>query len=110
MDKIITHLQEIAESNPDGFTVKLPDLQFIKKGWVVALKETQNCFGPDGLNKALEVAKKTSQHIGGWKDGKLFYWDCVQIFFDEDQATKAGIENEQLAIYQIETGRLKWLK
>lgn len=109
MDKLLETLQAIADENPTGFTVTLPDLQYVKKGWVVAKKETQNSFGLDGLKKALEVALNTSKALGGWKDGELFYWDCVMIFYDEEQATKAGKENEQLAIYQIETARLKWL-
>lgn len=110
MEKLLHKLQAIAEQNPQGFTLSLPDLRFIKKGWVVAKKETQNCFGLQGLNKALEVALKTSKALGGWKDESLFYWDCVLIFSDENEATKAGIENEQLAIYNLETATLKWLK
>ncbi len=104
-----TKLWQIAEQNPEGFTVILPGLTFAKTGWVVALKETQNCFGPEGLDKALEVAIKTS-HLGGWHDGELFYWDAVMIFTNEDEATQAGKENEQLAIYHLDTGRLKWLQ
>lgn len=77
---------------------------------MVARKETQNSFGEDGLRKVLEVALRTSKTVGGWKDEKLFYWDAVMVFENEDEATKAGIENEQLAIYQIETNKLKWLK
>lgn len=110
MTDLETKLWQIAEQNPDGFTVILLSLTFAKSGWVVALKETQNCFGPEGLTKALEVAIKTSQTIGGWKDGDLFYWDAVLIFTNEDDATQAGKENEQLAIYHLDTGRLKWLQ
>lgn len=109
MKKLLNDLQKIAAENPDGFTVLLPDLSFAKRGWVVAQKQTQDCFGPDGLKKAVEAALKTSKAVGGWKDGELFYWDAVLIFEDEEEATKSGKENEQLAIYQIETARLKWL-
>ncbi len=106
---LIKQLLEIATQNPAGFTVSLPDLKFLKTGWVVAKKETQNCFGRQGLKKALEVALNTSKTMGGWQDGPLFYWDAVEVYFDEETATQAGKRNEQLAIYQLETGRLKWL-
>jgi len=107
--ELIKQLQAIAQENPSGFTVSLPSLQFITRGWVVAKKETQNSFGLEGLNKALEVALKTSKTIGGWQDEELFYWDAVMVFNNEDEATQASIENEQLAIYNIETNYLKWL-
>jgi len=110
MEVLLVKLRKLAADFPNGFTVTIPEVQIVKSGWVVARKETQNSFGEQGLRKALEVALKTSKAMGGWKDGKLFYWDAVQIFEDETLATQAGIENEQMAIYQIETGRLKWLK
>lgn len=110
MDKLLRELQAIAEQYPTGFTVSLPTLEIVSKGWIVAKKETQNCFGLAGLKKALDVALKTSKSLGGWKDEDLFYWDAVMIFENEDEATEAGIENEQLAIYHLETATLKWLK
>lgn len=105
---MIERLLEIAKQNPEGFTVYTSTLQHVKKGWVVALKETQNCFGEDGLKKALEFAKVTGT-IGGWKEKKLFYFDAVQLYDNEEDATKAGIENEQIAIFNIETSKLKFL-
>jgi len=109
MEKVLSTLQKFAETYPTGFTVSLTNLTLVKSGWVVAKKETQNCFGLQGLKKAYEVAIKTSKTLGGWQDGELFYWDCVMVFHDEQQSTQAGIENEQRAIYHLDTGRLKWL-
>jgi len=106
---IIERLKQIAEENPNGFTVYTTNLQPVKQGWIVAQKETQNCFGDEGLQKALEVAIKTSQTIGGWKEEDLFYWDAVMIYDNEEEATRSGIENEQIAIYQIENNNLKFL-
>ena len=106
---IIERLKQIAEEYPNGFTVYTTDLQPVKRGWVVANKETQNCFGDDGLKKALEVAINTSQTIGGWKEKELFYWDAVITYDNEQEATEAGNENKQIAIYQIETNYLKFL-
>jgi hypothetical protein len=109
MEQIINSLKRIAKENPSGFTVSLESLKFVKEGWVVAIKETQNSFGDVGLRKALQVAMKTSNTLGGWKEGEDFYWDAVIIFNNEEDATKAGVENEQIAIYNIETNFLKYL-
>lgn len=106
---LIDRLKQIADENPNGFTVYTTNLLPVKNGWVVANKETQNCFGDDGLKKALGVAINTSQTLGGWKDKELFYWDAVILFDNEEEATFAGIENEQIAIYHIETNYLKFL-
>ncbi len=105
----INRLKQIAADNPNGFTVWTTDLTPVKKGWVVAMKETQNCFGDAGLQKALEVAEQTSKVIGGWKNEDEFYWDAVLLFATETDATMAGKENEQIAIYNIETNYLKFI-
>lgn len=102
-------LKIIAAENPRGFTVWTTDLSPVKHGWVVAMKETQNSFGDAGLKKALEVAERTSKVIGGWKEKDQFYWDAVLLFEDETEANSSGIENEQIAIYNIETNYLKFL-
>jgi len=69
MEKLVAQIKKIAAKNQDGFTILLPNLEHAKKGWVVALKETQDSFGDDGLRKVIEVAKEA---IGGWKYGDLF--------------------------------------
>ena len=106
---IIERLKQIAEENPNGFTVYTTNLKPVKSGWVVANKETQNCFGDEGLQKALTIAQSSSQTLGGWKEKQLFYWDAVMLYDNEEEATKAGIEHQQLAIYQIENNYLKFL-
>ena len=63
---LVEKLLELAAEYPNGFTVYTTNLQPVKKSWIVAMKETQNCFGLAGLQKALEVARNTSQAIGGW--------------------------------------------
>lgn len=105
----IKELKRIADENPNGFTVRTTNLEPVTEGWAVAMKETQNSFGDAGLEKVLEVAERTSKVIGGWKEGELFYWDAILIFNNEEEATKAGVENEQIAIYNIETNNLKYL-
>ena len=109
MNEFIAALKNIAIQNPNGFTVLLPDLTPVTKGWIVAMRETQNSFGDDGLERVLKIALKTSKVIGGWKQGRKWYWDASRIFDNEEDATKAGKENEQIAIYNIETNFLKFI-
>lgn len=109
MKRIIETLKQIASENPAGFTVYLKDLSPVKKGWVVALKETQNSFGDEGLLKVLAVASEKTGVVGGWNEEGKLYWDAVEIFENEDAATKKGVENEQIAIYHIETNYVKYL-
>lgn len=100
----------VASENPTGFTINVTDFSPIKRGWAVALKETQNCFGSEGAEKVVSVAlEKTGGVVGGWKYGKDFYFDAVMIIEDENEATRLGIENEQIGIYQIHTNTYKQL-
>lgn len=109
MNTVYQELWKIAKANAEGFTVSLHNLKPITRGWVVALKETQNCFGQSGLQTAFDVAIKTSKIIGGWKNGKDYYFDACITFDNEADAIKAGNENHQIAIYQIETNTLRFL-
>lgn len=103
-------LLRVASENPSGFTINIIDFQPVKKGWAVALKETQNHFGREGAERVIKIAiEKTEAIVGGWKYGKDFYFDAVLIIEDEDEATKFGIENEQIGIYHIETNTYKEL-
>jgi hypothetical protein len=109
MDNLLKKLMQIAQQNPSGFTVYLKDLSPVKRGWSVALKETQNSFGIEGLKKTVAIATEKTGIVGGWQEDGKFWWDAVQIFEDEDEAARFGKENEQLAIYHIESNRIKWL-
>jgi hypothetical protein len=40
-------------------------LKDVKKGWVVALKRTQDCFGDQGLEDAFKIASETTKKFGG---------------------------------------------
>lgn len=103
-------LLRVASENPTGFTINLTDFQPVKRGWAVALKETQNHFGREGAEKVIKIAiEKTAAIVGGWKYGKDFYFDAVLIIEDEEEATKFGIENEQIGICEIHTNTYKEL-
>lgn len=109
-ERIFLRVREIMIEFPDGATQVFGHLQPIRKGWVVRVKNQCDFEGEAGMMTAITIARETTQTIGGWTDGEgIEMWDVVMIFKNEEEATKAGIENEQMAIYQIETSRLKWL-
>lgn len=108
MQKAFLRIHEITLDLPD-VTIGVVDFEIVKKGWVVKIKGQQNFEGKEGMHKAFILARKTTRTISGWKSGKAELWDVVEIFDNEDEATEAGKQNEQMAIYQIETGRLKWI-
>ena len=109
MDKIFLQILTIEVDFPNGLTIGLSKLEPVTEGWVVKQKEAQNLEGREGLEKALEVATNTTRAISGYKLDETELWDVVEIFEDEDEATIAGRLNGQMTLYQIETGRLKWL-
>lgn len=105
MEKLVAQIKKIARKNPVGFTVLLPNLEHAKRGWVVALAETQDSFGDEGLRKVIEVAQRKETAIGGWKHEGKFYYDAVILLDDEEEAVRMGRENKQIAIFNIETGK-----
>lgn len=109
MDLLIEKLKQIARENPNGFTVYLKDLSPVKAGWSVALNETQNCHDDQGLKKVIAIATEKTGIVGGWKEDGKFWWDAVMIYDNEEQATIAGIQNEQIAIYHIEKNYVKFI-
>jgi hypothetical protein len=94
----------LAKRNLTGFTVLTTNLEKVTKGWAVGLKDTQNCFGVEGCIKAFMLAESQTGYFGGWKYNKLYYFDAVIITFSESEAIRLGIENEQIGIFNIETG------
>lgn len=104
MEDFFKQLMYLAKRNPSGFTITTIDLEPVTKGWVIGLKETQNCFGIEGCEKAFMIAKQKTGFFGGWSYNDLFYFDAVIITFDEKEAIRLGIENEQIGIYNLETG------
>ncbi len=107
MKDLINKLQAIAEANPLGFTVTLPNCKPVQSGWAIGMIETQNSHGRKGLKKALEISLATTKVFGGWKgyNGK-FYFDAVIIEHDDSKAYDLKYENQQLGIYNIGTGRV----
>lgn len=109
MDKLFFQILTIEIDFPNGLTIGIGKLEPVTEGWVVKQKEAQNLEGREGLEKAFDAAVRTTRAISGYKLDDTELWDVVEIFEDEDEATIAGKLNGQMTIYQIETGRLKWL-
>jgi len=109
MEKVFLKLREMIIEFPDGSVFGIGRLEHIKEGWVVRVKDAVNFEGAEGMLEAIKIASQTTMTVAGSKDGDVELWDVVEVFENEDDATEAGIQNEQMAIYQIETGRLKWL-
>lgn len=102
MESLVRRIKDIAAENELGFTITLPDCQFVTSGYVIAMLETQNSFGDEGLRKVIAKASDTTGIMGGWNDDGLFYWDAVYIVHDRERAIELGKANKQIAIYHIE--------
>lgn len=105
---ILIALATIAINNKEGFTVSAANLQPVKKGYAVAVADTQNSFGLEGL---ANVFKYVSEHpeinaFGGWYNSKnkKYYFDATVIVDDLAAALELGRINNQLAIFDLANG------
>lgn len=102
---VLIALANIAIANKEGFTVNAATLQPVKTGYAVAVADTQNSFGLEGL---ANVVKYVEEHpeinaFGGWynsENGK-FYFDATFIVDDLNQALELGRINKQIAIFDL---------
>ena len=105
---IINKAIEIANSNPDGFTVAPDMLSRPTSGYCVAHRHTQNSFGLVGFLGALAFAINNDLHFGGWYNRKngLYYFDAVRIFpiGQLEAATNFAKEQEQIALFDLANG------
>lgn len=111
---IAAALVAIATANAQGYTVDAQTLQPVTTGYAVALAETQNSFGPDGLARVIEYVNNNAgvNAFGGWLDTDtgLFYYDAVVIVSDRATAEELARKNGQLAFFDLdnlETIRVK---
>lgn len=100
-------LMNVANENVNGFTVNAETLQPVKKGYAVALAETQNSFNGYGLLKVIDFQQKNAGRVnafGGWMDQNtgLYYWDATVICEDLQTAIDLGRRNGQIAIFDLE--------
>lgn len=100
-------IEKIAQENPAGFTINKKTLQPISKGYAVAISETQDSFGSEGLDKVMEFAKPSFvDAYGGWlneKNGE-YYYDAVMVVDELRTALFLGFRNKQIAIFDLEKG------
>lgn len=109
---VISTVSAIAVVNPAGFTVNAATLQPVTKGFAVAMKQTQDSFGAEGLAKVANVIEELQNSgemnsrtlaFGGWYDSEsgLYYYDATVIFEDRAEAIEAGRANDQIAIFDL---------
>lgn len=103
MDALLERVWEYSQNNPDGFTITL-DMLPATSGYSVAVAETQNSFGKEGLKRVIDYALRHHTTIGGWynsMDGR-YYFDATIIVQDRDTAIRLGRANNQFAIFDFE--------
>lgn len=105
---ILIALATIAIDNNEGFTVNTTTLQPVTTGYAVAVADTQNSFGLEGL---ANVVKYVSKHpeinaFGGWYNSQnnMYYFDATMIVNDLKTAIEIGRANKQLAIFDLTNG------
>lgn len=102
---LLIALANIAIANKDGYTVNAATLQPVKSGYAVAVADTQNSFGLEGLANVVKYVKEHPEinAFGGWynsENGK-FYFDATIIVDDLNQALELGRVNKQIAIFDL---------
>lgn len=105
---VLIALATIAINNKEGFTVNAETLLPVTRGYAVAVADTQNSFGLEGL---ANVVKYVSEHpeinaFGGWYNSKnkMYYFDATVIVEDLQKALELGRANKQLAIFDLANG------
>jgi hypothetical protein len=101
IEKMVELFWEVAQNNKKGFTVTLAN-EHVTKGFVIAYEATQNCFGKEGLKKALIHAIDHEGMIGGWLNKKNeLQFDSVFLETDLDTAIDQGRKEKQISIYYL---------
>lgn len=102
---ILVALAAIAINNKEGFTVNAATLQPVTTGYAVAVADTQNSFGVEGL---ANVVKYVSEHpevnaFGGWynSENNIYYFDATVVVNDLKTAMDLGRANKQIAIFGL---------
>lgn len=105
---VLLALATIATNNKEGFTVSAATLQPVTRGYAVAVADTQDSFGLEGLANVVEYV---SEHpkinaFGGWYNSKnnMYYFDATVIVEDLAAAIELGRMHKQLAIFDLANG------
>ena len=105
--ELFDKLKTIAQNNPEGYTVDATTLQPITSGYAVAVADTQGSFGEQGLYNVIDYVMSHPEinAYGGWQDSETgdYYYDATMVFADRDEAIAFGLQNSQLAIFDLNT-------
>lgn len=101
-------LAAFAAANPSGFTIDARTGEIPASGYCVALAQTQNSHGLDGLARVVELIQSGTTRatcVGGWLDTEsgLYYYDATVLVQDRAAAEALGRANKQLAIFCLDT-------
>lgn len=104
---IADNLWEYSISNPDGFTVEIPQLSEVTEGFSVGYLVEFSNTGRASLTDIVNHALTHNSVVGGWLDvdDNIYYFDSVKIFDDtqQQQAEEFAVENQQKAYYHLTT-------
>ena len=81
MKQAIKRVWEYSQNNSHGFTLNIETFKPIKFGICVAYLETQNCFGRQGLEQAINHAFKHNKIIGGWLNDETNFFTLTVLKF-----------------------------
>ncbi|VXD11644.1 hypothetical protein [Marinoscillum sp. 108] len=106
MASLIDQIWQISQkpSSAAGFTIYTYGLDKPVVGYCVAYSDTQDCFGQEGLAKALAHAQTHAQVLGGWLDNGKFYFDSVRIYQTKPAAIEAAIKENQIGLFDLNGG------
>lgn len=107
--KLVKALTAIAAANLEGYTVDAKTLEPITSGYAVAVIETQNSFGTEGLERVINyvTTHKEINAFGGWynKEDGQFYFDATVVVKDFNRAIDLARMNKQIAFYCLHNGK-----
>lgn len=102
---VLIALATIAINNKEGFTVNAETLQTVTRGYAVAIADTQNSFGLEGLANVVKYVFDHSEinAFGGWYNSKnnMYYFDATIIVEDLTAAIELGRMHKQIAIFDL---------
>lgn len=94
----------------DGYIVSLPNYTYMIPATRFFAGSPDQEFAhriiKEYIRKNSPMLASSNIYIGGWHDttSDLFFLDLSEIFYDLDKAIQAGIDRDQIAIFDLSTG------
>lgn len=80
-------------------------MQPVSSGYAVAVADTQNSFGLEGLANVVKYVSELPEinAFGGWynSENNMYYFDATVIVNDLEVAKELGRINKQIAIFDL---------